>query len=66
MPRCICKNCKHCIEHPDGKVCDKHLVFVQDNDYCFDFENDKLFDPTKLVLFAIVVVAIVIFLSKFL
>ena len=66
MPRCICKNCKHCIEHPDGKVCDKHLVFVQDNDYCFDFENEELFNPTKLVLFAIVLVAIVIFLSKIL
>lgn len=63
--KCICKNCKHCLEHY-GNFCDKHLVFVQDNDYCFDFENDELFDPTKLVLFAIVVVAIVIFLSKFL
>ena len=64
--RCTCKNCKHCLEHADGKFCEKHLVFVEDDDYCVDFENDKLFDPTKLVLFAIVVVAIVIFLSKFL
>ena len=64
--KCICKNCKHCLERPYGKFCAKNLVFVQDNDYCFDFENDKFFDPTKLVLFTIVVVAIVIFLSKFL
>lgn len=64
--KCICKNCKHCLEHPDGKFCDKNLVFVQKHDSCDNFENDELFDPTKLVFFAIIVVAIVIFLSKFL
>lgn len=64
--KCICKNCKHCLEHADGKVCGKHLIFVQEDDYCEGFENDELFDPTKLVLFAVAVVAIVIFLSKIL
>ena len=64
--KCICKNCKHCLEHPDGKVCDKHLIFVQEDDTCEGFETEEISDPTKLVLFAVAVVAIVIFLSKIL
>jgi hypothetical protein len=64
--KCICKNCKHCLEHPDGKICGKHLIFVHNDDTCEIFENDELFDPTKLVLFTVAVVAIVIFLSKIL
>ena len=63
--RCTCKNCKHCLEH-HGNFCDKNLIFVQKHDSCDDFETKEMSDPTKLVLFAIVVVAIVIFLSKFL
>lgn len=64
--KCICKNCKHCLEHPYGKFCDKNLVFAPESGHCGNFENEELFDPTKLVLFAIVVVATVIFLSKIL
>lgn len=64
--KCICKNCKHCLEHPYGKFCDKNLIFVQKHDSCDDFETKEMSDPTKLVLFAIVVVAIVIFLLKIL
>ena len=66
MPRCICENCKHCVEHPEGKICDKHLIFVQQNDYCDNFETEEMSDPTKLVLFAVIVVGIVYFLSKIL
>ena len=60
----ICKNCKHCLEHPYGKFCDKNFTFVQKPDSCEDFETKEMSNPTKLVLFAIIVVAIVIFLSK--
>lgn len=66
MPRSICKNCKHCHKHPDGNLCDKNLIFVQENGYCEGFEDNELFNPTKLVLFAVAVVAIVIFLLKIL
>ena len=64
--KCICKNCKHYLEHPDGKFCGKHLIFVHNDDTCEGFENDEMFNPTKLVLFTVAVVAIVIFLSKIL
>lgn len=64
--KCICKNCKHCLEHADGKVCDKHLIFVQEDDYCDNFETEEMSDPTKLVLFTVAVVAIIIFLTKIL
>lgn len=66
MSRSICKNCKHCHKHPDGNLCDKNLIFVQKDGSCDDFETKEMSDPTKLVLFAIVVLGIVIFLSKFL
>lgn len=66
MSRSICKNCKHCLKHPKGKVCDKKLIFVKKDDSCDDFETKEMSDTTKLVLFTIIVVAIVIFLSKFL
>ena len=64
--KCVCKNCKHRLEHSDGKVCGKHLVFVQEEDYCMDFENGEFFDPTNLVLFTFAVVVIVLILSKIL
>ena len=64
--KCICKNCKHCLEHPDGKICDKNLIFVQEDDYCEGFENDELFDPSKLVAFTIIAIGIVILCAKFL
>lgn len=47
-------------------MCNKHLVFVHKDDTCEGFESDELFNPTKLVAFAIVVIGIVIFLSKIL
>lgn len=47
-------------------MCTKKMIFVRDEDFCPDFENDELFDPTKLVAFTIIVIGIVIFLSKIL
>lgn len=62
----ICKNCKHCLEHPYGKFCNKNLIFIQKHDSCDDFETKEMSDTTKLVLFTVAVVAIVIFLTKIL
>ena len=62
----ICKNCKHCLEHPYGRFCNKNLIFVQKDGPCDDFETKEMSDTTKLVLFTIVVLGIVIFLSKIL
>ena len=64
--KCICKNCKHCLEHPYGKFCNKNLIFVQKHDSCDDFETKEMSDTTKLVLFIIIVLGVVIFLSKIL
>lgn len=64
--KCICNNCKHCLEHSDGKVCGKHLIFVHNDDTCEGFENDDLFDPTKLVAFTIIAIGIVILCTKIL
>lgn len=66
MSKCVCKNCKHCLIHPDGLICDKKLIFVETNDYCEDFENDELFKPSKLVVLAIVAIGIVLLCAKFL
>lgn len=67
MPRCICKNCKcSSVDPKQGRLCTKKMIFVHNDDYCPYFENDELFNPTKLVLFTVAVVAIVIFLSKIL
>lgn len=64
--KCICNNCKHCLIHPDGLMCNKHLVFVHKDDTCEGFENDELLDPKKIAAFAIIIAGIVIFLSKIL
>ena len=64
--RCICKNCIHCLEHPDGKVCAKNLVFVDENNTCDSFDNDIVTKPIGLVVLAIVVIGIVILCAKFL
>ena len=66
MPRCICKNCKHCKVHTDGKVCGKHLVFVHEDDTCEGFETNEMFNPTNLTLFTIACIAIVYLLLKIL
>lgn len=47
-------------------MCTKKLCFVRDEDFCPDFENDELFNPTKLVAFAIIVIGIVILCANFL
>ncbi len=62
--RGICRNCQHSCLHEEGRMCTKKLCFVRDEDFCSYFENDELFDPTKLVAFAIIAIGIVIFLSK--
>lgn len=64
--RCICKNCKHCHEHDDGKLCAKHMVFVHEDDTCEGFENDELFSCNKLIAFTIVAIGIVLLCAKFL
>ena len=64
--KCICKNCKYRIEHPEGIVCERNLAFTNPEATCLDWDNDELFKPKKLVLFTVAVVAIVIFLSKIL
>lgn len=65
--RTICKNCKHFTPHHDGaSLCNKKICFVDKRDSCREFNTDEMFDPTKLVLFTVAVVAIVIFLSKIL
>lgn len=61
-----CFNCQHSCLHEEGRMCTKKLCFVRDEGFCPDFENDELFDPTKLVAFAIIVIGIAILLSKFL
>ena len=66
MPRSICKNCKHCHKHPDGNLCDKKLIFVQENGYCEGFEDNELFDLKNIVLFTVAVVGIVYLLLKIL
>ena len=42
------------------------MIFVHEDDTCEGFENDELFNPTKLVALAIVVIGIVLLLAKFL
>lgn len=61
-----CKNCKHRLDHPEGIMCDKRLLFVDNDATCLDWENDELFNPTKLVVLAIVVIGIVLICTKFL
>ena len=42
------------------------MIFVHEDDTCEGFENDELFNPTKLVVLTIVTIGIVIILSKIL
>lgn len=42
------------------------MIFVHEDDTCEGFENDELFNPTKLVVLAIVVIGIVLLCAKFL
>lgn len=64
--RTICDNCKHCLLHPEGQLCSKTLDFVAKDDSCRHFDNDKVFDPTNLVLFTIASILIVILFSRIL
>lgn len=64
--RCICKNCKHCYEHDEGKLCAKHIMFVHDEDCCPYFKNDELFNTPKFVALAIVAIGIMLLFAKFL
>ena len=64
--KCTCETCKHCLAHPDGRLCSEKLIFVEEDDACLDWETDELFNPTKIVAFAIIVVGIIVLLSKFL
>ena len=64
--KCTCKNCKHCLEHPDGLMCGNKMVFVDKEDTCLDWDTYELFKPTKLIAFTIIAVGIVIFLAKIL
>jgi hypothetical protein len=61
-----CENCKHRLDHPEGIICNKRLLFVDNDATCLDWENDELFNPTKLVALAIVAIGIVLILGKFL
>ncbi len=64
--KCICDTCKKCLQHPEGLLCSDRMVFVEPNSTCLDWENDEIFNPTKLVALAIVAIGIVILLAKFL
>lgn len=69
--KCNCKICEHRCEwkideHHAAPFCKEKMIFVHDEDYCYKWTNETLFDVSKLVVFAIVVVGIVIFLSKIL
>lgn len=61
-----CGNCKHLLDHEDGAICGKTLLFTEDKDICLDWETEEVFNPTKLVALAIVVIGIVLLLAKFL
>lgn len=50
----------------DSRLCYKHMVFVEDDETCESFENEELYNPIKIVLLTIVVIAITIFLIKIL
>ena len=64
--KCICDNCKRCLEHPEGLLCANKMTFVKKDDTCLDWENDELFNPTLLIVFSLAFLAIVMFLSKIL
>lgn len=61
-----CGNCKHLLDHEDGAICGKTLLFTEDEDICLDWETEEVFNPTKLVALAIVVIGIVLLLAIFL
>ena len=63
---CKCENCKHRVPHEEGLLCGNKLCFVEPTDNCTEWDNEELFDPTKLVALAIIVVGVVIVLAKFL
>ena len=62
--KCTCETCKHCGIHPDGNLCTKRLMFVNDNDYCDDWDTDKFFSSARLVAFTIIVIGVAILLSR--
>jgi hypothetical protein len=64
--KCICKNCKHRIEHSEGIICERNLAFTNPEATCLEWDNDELFKPHKLVAFAIVAIGIVLLCAKFL
>lgn len=61
-----CGNCKHLLDHEDGAICGKTLLFTEDEDICHDWETEEVFNPTKLVALAIVAIGIVLLLANFL
>jgi hypothetical protein len=64
--RGICKNCEHSSNNEEGRICTKGLLFVNDNDFCDEFENNAIFDPSGIIAFTVVAIGIVILLAKFL
>ena len=56
--KCICKNCKHCLNHADGTICGRKLVFVRERDYCLDFDTKNIFNPVPLILVAILFIMV--------
>lgn len=66
MKKCVCRNCKHCLIHPEGLVCANRMVFVDKEDTCIDWDTDELSKPTKLIALTIILLAMIIILGKFL
>ena len=70
--KCICKNCQHSCRwkideyHDEETFCNNKMIFVTDEHTCNEWGNETLFNVSKLVVLAIIVVGIVVLLSKFL
>ena len=66
MKKCVCRNCKHCLIHPEGLVCANRMVFIDKEDTCLDWDSEELFMPTAIIIFTIIAIAIIIFCAKIL
>lgn len=64
--KCNCNNCNSCLQHPDGLLCSKKMVFVEKEDTCLEWESDENFEAGKLVALAIIAIGVVIMLANFL
>ena len=61
--RCSCNTCMYPLQHEEGLICGKKLYFVEPKSNCNEWDTDKFFDPTKLMVAACVVILITFILG---